>query len=46
MLRQFYKLWNQTYMNMHTVTPIHAATILKAIESNVYENAYRHTNTC
>ena len=27
-------------MKMHIVTLTHA------IESNVYENAYRHTNTC
>ena len=33
-------------MNMHIVTLIHVGTILSAIESNVYENTYRHTNTC
>ena len=33
-------------MNMHIVALIHVGTILSAIESNVYENIYRHTNTC
>ena len=32
-------------MNMHIVTLIHVGTILYGIELNVYENAYRHTNT-
>ena len=31
---------------MHIVTAIDVGTILYAIESNVYENAYRHTNSC
>ena len=31
---------------MHIVTLIHVGTILSAIESNVYENTYRHTNSC
>ena len=31
---------------MHIGTLIHVGTILSAIESNVYGNTYRHTNTC
>ena len=46
MLGQFYKLWNQTYMNMHIVTPIHVGKLSLAVGSNVYEHEYRHTNTC
>ena len=33
-------------MKIHIFTPIPVGTILKAMESNVYEHAYRHTNTC
>ena len=33
-------------MKMHIITLIYFGTILKAMESNVYENACRHTNTC
>ena len=33
-------------MSMHIVALIHVGTILSAIESYVYENTYRHTNTC
>ena len=29
---------------MHIVALIQVGTILSAIESNVYENTYRHTN--
>ena len=31
---------------MHIVALTHVGTILSAIESNVYGNTYRHTNTC
>ena len=31
---------------MHIVTRMDVGTILKAIESNVYENAYRNTDIC
>ena len=33
-------------MKMHIITLIYFGAILKAMESNVYEHAYRHTNTC
>ena len=44
MLEQFYKLWNQTFVNMHIVTPIHVGEISLAVGSKVYKHAYRHTN--